>query len=115
MDTSNKNIIFFQFLGSGDILSGESMSQSVMDGVRVVRSFDVILGSIESIVDFVNIVNRYPFEVDLISGKYVIDAKSIMGIFSLDVTQPVKVEIEDGYERDICNFMEEVKKYICNK
>ena len=57
------------------------------------KTFDVVLKSITDVKNFVNIVNKYDFEIDLISGRYVVDAKSIMGIFSLDLAKPIKVEI----------------------
>ena len=49
------------------------------------KEFTVLLSSINDVKNFVN-------EIDLTSGRYVVDAKSIMGIFSLDLTKPIKVE-----------------------
>lgn len=54
---------------------------------------NVLLSSINDVKNFVNIVSKYDFEIDLASGRYVVDAKSIMGIFSLDLSKPIKVEI----------------------
>ena len=60
-------------------------------------SFEVAISSISDVKDFVNIVNKYDFDVELISGKYVIDAKSIMGIFSLDLSKPIDLNVHaDG-------------------
>ncbi len=56
-------------------------------------TFTVTLGSINDVKNFVNIVSRYDYDIDLSSGRYVVDAKSIMGIFSLDLSKPIKVEI----------------------
>ncbi len=56
------------------------------------KEFTVVLGSINDVKTFVNVVTKYDFEIDLTSGRYVVDAKSIMGIFSLDLTKPIKVE-----------------------
>jgi phosphocarrier protein HPr len=73
------------------------------------KSFNIMLKSINDVKDFVNIVNRYDFDVDLSSGRYIVDAKSIMGIFSLDLTSPIKVEVhEDNCER----LLEEIKSFI---
>ncbi len=47
--------------------------------------------TLEDVKSFVNIAMLKDFELDFISGKYVVDAKSIMGIFSLDLTKPVKL------------------------
>lgn len=43
---------------------------------------------------FVSLCNTVPFDVDLVSGRYVIDAKSIMGIFSLDLSKPIELQAE---------------------
>lgn len=73
------------------------------------KSFNINLKSITDVKDFVNIVNKYDFDIDLTSGRYVVDAKSIMGIFSLDLSKPIKVDVHT----DNCtNFCEEIKNYI---
>lgn len=56
------------------------------------KTFTVLLNSINDVKVFVNVVSKYDFEIDLTSGRYVVDAKSIMGIFSLDLSKPIKVE-----------------------
>ena len=62
------------------------------------KTFNIILNSINDVKNFVNIVNKYDFDIDLISDRYVVDAKSIMGIFSLDLTKPlVMVAHTDSY------------------
>lgn len=73
------------------------------------KTFNLLLGSINDVKDFVNTVSKYDFDVDLTSGRYVVDAKSIMGIFSLDLSQPIKVEVHS----DDCDaFIEEIKSFI---
>ena len=67
------------------------------------------LGTINDVKEFVNAVTLCDFEVDLVSGKYVIDAKSIMGIFSLDLTQPVNMII---YTDECGKFLQDVDKFI---
>lgn len=74
------------------------------------KTFDILLSSINDIKAFVNIVNKYNFDVDLTSGRYVVDAKSIMGIFSLDLSKPIKVDIHADDEATA--FIEEIKAYI---
>ena len=69
----------------------------------------LLLSSINDVKDFVNIVSKYDFDVDLTSGRYVVDAKSIMGIFSLDLSKPIKVEVHSD---DCDKFMEELDKFI---
>ncbi len=73
------------------------------------KSFEIALKSINDVKDFVNTVNRYEFDVDLSSGRYVVDAKSIMGIFSLDLAKPIKVEVQSD---DCGNFCEEIKRFV---
>ena len=57
--------------------------------------FEMNLSSINDVKDFVNTVSRYDFDVDLISGRYIVDAKSIMGIFSLNITKPLTMKIDN--------------------
>jgi phosphotransferase system HPr-like phosphotransfer protein len=64
---------------------------------------NILLKSINDVKDFVNIVNNYDFDIDLSSGRYVVDAKSIMGIFSLDLSKPIKVELHTEDTTDIEN------------
>ncbi len=71
--------------------------------------FEMLLGSINDVKDFVNTVSKYDFDVDLVSGRYVVDAKSIMGIFSLDLSKPIAVEVHTD---DAAKFMAEVDKLI---
>ena len=73
------------------------------------KTFDLFLSSINDVKDFVNIVSKYDFDVDLTSGRYAVDAKSIMGIFSLDLSKPIKVEVHTD---DCDKFMEELDKFI---
>ena len=73
------------------------------------KTFNMVLSSINDVKDFVNIVSRFDFDVDLTSGRYVVDAKSIMGIFSLDLSKPIKVEVYD----DNCEeFLALINKFI---
>ena len=57
------------------------------------QTINIRLNSINDVKDFVNLVSKYTFDVDLTSGRYVVDAKSIMGIFSLDLSSNIKVDI----------------------
>ncbi|MBP3447518.1 MAG: HPr family phosphocarrier protein [Clostridia bacterium] len=73
------------------------------------KSFNIQLNSINDVKVFVNTVNKYSFDIDLTSGRYVVDAKSIMGIFSLDLAKPIKIEIFD----DNCdNLVKELESFI---
>lgn len=73
------------------------------------KEFNIVLNSIDTVKDFVNIVAKYNFDVDLTSGRYVVDAKSIMGIFSLNLSKPIKVEVHSD---DCAKFVDEVARFI---
>ncbi len=53
----------------------------------------ILLDSVEKVKKFVNLAAAFPCDMDLKSGRYTVDAKSIMGIFSLDLSKPLKLEI----------------------
>ncbi len=75
------------------------------------KSFNILLSSINDVKDFVNIVSKYDADIDLTSGRYVVDAKSIMGIFSLDLSKPIKLETQDN-EGD--KLQAELSRFICD-
>ncbi len=57
-------------------------------------STSILLSSIEAVKKFVTLTNSYDFPINLTTDKYKIDAKSIMGVFSLDLSKPVDIEVE---------------------
>lgn len=59
------------------------------------KTVRISLDSIDKVKAFVNTINRFNFDFDLVSGRYVIDAKSIMGIFSLDLSKPIEVIVDN--------------------
>ncbi len=63
------------------------------------KTVRISLNSIDKVKSFVNVISKYEFDFDLVSGRYVIDAKSIMGIFSLDLSKNIDLNIHtDGPE-----------------
>lgn len=56
----------------------------------------IVLSSIEAVKKFVTLTNNYNFPINLATDKYKIDAKSIMGIFSLDLSKPLQIEVDDS-------------------
>ena len=63
------------------------------------KTVRISLNSIDKVKSFVNDIAKYEFDFDLVSGRYVIDAKSIMGIFSLDLSKDIDLNIHtDGPE-----------------
>jgi len=59
------------------------------------KSVKISLESIDKVKKFVNVIQSYSGDFDLASDRYVVDAKSIMGIFSLDLGQPLRLDIHD--------------------
>lgn len=62
-------------------------------------SVKISLNSIDKVKNFVNDITRFDSDFDLVSGRYVIDAKSIMGIFSLDLSKPIDLNIHADSEK----------------
>ncbi len=67
--------------------------------------------SISDVKNFVNAAMAADYEIDLVSGRYRVDAKSIMGIFSLDLTKPIEVQLEAG-EEQARPFLDAVKDFL---
>ncbi len=67
------------------------------------------LTSISDVQKFVNAVARFSGDVDLQSGRYLVDAKSIMGIFSLDLMQPVEMTIHADNADEL---LKDIEAYI---
>ena len=74
------------------------------------KTVKISLNSIEKVKSFVNAITRFDVDFDLVSGRYVIDAKSIMGIFSLDLSKPIDLNIHANEEMDA--ILEVLKPYI---
>ena len=71
----------------------------------------ISLKSIDKVKSFVNSITKFDYDFDLVSGRYVIDAKSIMGIFSLDLSKPIELNIHAG-EPDMDNILSSLKDYL---
>ena len=74
------------------------------------KTVKISLNSIDKVKSFVNTITRYDYDFDLVSGRYVIDAKSIMGIFSLDLSRPIDLSIHA--EEDVDEILTALKPYI---
>ncbi len=69
----------------------------------------IALKAIDDVKNFVNTVLLFDFDIDLISGRYAIDAKSIMGIFSLDLSKPIELH---AHTEDADKLLAAIDKYI---
>ena len=67
------------------------------------------LNAINDVKDIENTVMMFDYDIDLVSGRYAIDAKSIMGIFSLDLSKPIKLQ---AHTEDPEALIKAIQKYI---
>ena len=74
------------------------------------KTVTISLNSIDKVKAFVNDITKFDSDVDLVSGRYVLDAKSIMGIFSLDLSKPIDLNIHS--EDDVNAILDVLKPYL---
>lgn len=72
------------------------------------KSIPIKLSFAEEVKAFVNVVSRYPYDMDLRAGRHVVDAKSILGIFSLDLSKPISLEV---YADDCDDLISDLKTF----
>jgi len=77
------------------------------------KSVQIYLQMASQVKKFVSIVQNYSFDIDLRSDRYVVDAKSILGIFSLDLSKPINVEIHstDSQSNECEQLLEQLKQF----
>lgn len=78
------------------------------------QTLRIVLTTIDDVKRFVTLTNKYSFSIDLSNGKYKIDAKSIMGVFSLGTSQPVTMEIDSNasQSREVAEFIDAVQEFV---
>lgn len=76
------------------------------------KTVKISLNSIDKVKSFVNDLTKFDTDFDLVSGRYVIDAKSIMGIFSLDLSKPIDLNIHAEAESSINEILTVLAPYI---
>ena len=69
----------------------------------------IVLRDIQSVREFVGLVVMLEYEVDLVQGRYIVDAKSIMGIFALDILSPITLV---AHTNDASDFFAKIAKFI---
>ena len=74
------------------------------------KTVQISLNSIDKVKSFVNTLTKFDCDFDLVSGRYVIDAKSIMGIFSLELSKPIDLNIHASEDMD--SILSILKPYI---
>ena len=79
------------------------------------KKVEIKLSLAENVKTFVNTVNKYDFDMDLRAGRHVVDAKSILGIFSLDLSRPIALEVDDDEHVDqkkLEALLEDIRPFI---
>ena len=71
----------------------------------------ILINSIEKIKDFNSIMQKAPVKADLKLDKYIVDAASILGIYSIDTVKPVELRIH-GNDEKAQQVFESIKKYV---
>ena len=66
----------------------------------------VFLKTLDEVKNFVNIMMSRPYDVELLSGKYIVNAKSVMGVLSLDLTRPITVVVNTENDEEILSLIE---------
>ena len=74
------------------------------------KTIQIYLNSIDKVKSIVGAISKFDNDFDLVSGRYVIDAKSIMGIFSLDLSKPIDLNIHAD-DTEIGAILEALKAY----
>ena len=69
----------------------------------------ILLASVNDVKDFVSAVTTANCDIDIAADRYVIDAKSIMGIFSLDLSKPITLEV---YSDECDDLMNDIKPFM---
>lgn len=100
-DFSRKYLDFSKKL----VYNGDKLKKG---GIVSMKSVKISLEMAQKVKEFVAVAQDCPYEILLKSGKYVVDAKSILGIFSLDLSQPLTVEV---YSDDCAEFLNKLEKF----
>lgn len=79
--------------------------------IRILKEIRIYINSIEQVLKFSRIVVKYEEDIDMISGRFKIDAKSIMGIFALDLSKPVQVSIISDNQTVLNKFEEDMEEF----
>ena len=79
------------------------------------KAVNIKLSLAENVKSFVNIASRYPYDIDLRVGRHVVDGKSILGIFSLDLLNPITLSAHTTDESEEKALLEDLKPFIVNE
>ena len=101
---------FFPFLSLTWRFSLDIMRKNEQTWEKTMKEFNIRLSTIEDVRSFVDVVSRCEYDVDLSSGRYIVDGKSIIGIFSLDLMGPLRMTVHGDeigeMEEKLSRFLE---------
>ena len=75
------------------------------------KKIQIKLSTIEDVRSFVTVLAKYTVDLDLQSGRYIVDARSLMGIFSLDLLKPIDFVIHSDDDSIVGAVLEDVKPW----
>lgn len=70
----------------------------------------ILLNEVDSVKEFCRLASEQPFDIDIVSGRFIIDAKSLLGLFSLDLSKPVECVVH-AEDFDVRRFREAIDKF----
>lgn len=74
--------------------------------------FTIRLNTLEKVKLFTNVANKFNSDIDILRGRYVIDGKSVLGIYTVDLTKPIKVRINSDDKAEIARFDEKMEQFL---
>ncbi len=82
-----------------------------LEEVGTMREVQISLRTIEEVKEFVQTITMFDGDFELISGKYIVDAKSILGLFSVDLSKPVtlKIDVNNSKMNEVLTVIEKYK------
>lgn len=82
-----------------------------LEEVGTMREVQISLRTIEEVKEFVQTITMFDGDFELISGKYIVDAKSILGLFSVDLSKPVtlRIDVNDSKMNEVLTVIEKYK------
>ena len=80
----------------------------------MIIGYKIKLDTIDKVKKFINIVDKFENDIDIISGRYLVNAKSIMALFSLELARPLSVIIHDASIKDVTKLQEQMEEFRVN-
>lgn len=80
--------------------------------ITMMNTFNISINTIDKVKRFVNLTNRCEVDVDIISGRLLVDAKSIMGIFSMDLTRPMTLRVHESNIEKLEEYKKMFEEFI---